>query len=76
MERYEQIYSHNIVAEIKDGNIVYALDKEMAEVLTLNFLSIEKVLKIINDGDELRSISDSRYYFYKLNDTINNTKED
>ena len=61
--KYYDIYSFNVMHELKEGNTVYMLDKQtgtVENVATMRVVDLIRILAIaedINTGD--------RYYFYK-----------
>ena len=57
---YKSVYSFNVIDEVEEGTIVYCLDRQEKEVLTINDLHFGFALGVIQDAK-----NNDRYEFWK-----------
>ena len=60
MTTYEDIYSFNVIDEIKKGNQVFVVDRLQALVHHVNMLNADALVSMI------KSEEDGRYKFWKV----------
>ena len=59
--KYRSMYHFEVIDEVKEGNMVYCLDRKNRIVLTINYLPLEDALLVIRDAKD----DDERFEFWK-----------
>lgn len=65
MKIYETLYHFNVIDAIKAGKAVYVLDKETAEVHCVNYLRVDRFVRILEQSKECKE----RFEFWHDYDT-------
>ena len=58
--KYRSIYACWVVSELREGKAVYALDRKLKQVFTVNEMNVDTAIAMINDAEEHRD----RYEFW------------
>lgn len=58
--KYRTVYACWVINELKDGKTVYALDRRLRKVFTLNDMEVNAAIALINSAEE----DSNRYDFW------------
>ena len=59
--KFKTVYHFSVMDEIEEGKTVYCLDRKNRLVLTINYMPLEDVLRVIRDAKD----DDERFEFWK-----------
>ena len=62
--KYRTFYAYWVMDEVKSGNVVYALDRELKQVFIINEMTVDSATAVLNGAE-----ADSKRYEFWVEET-------